>query len=225
MGSRRLPGKVLREVAGKPILQYLLERLGRCRYLNAVMVCTSSETVDTPIADFCRKQGVACHRGSLSDVAGRFKDALGQYPFDGFVRVSGDSPLLDQHLVDRGLQIFRKGGFEVVTNNLVRTYPSGQTVEILQTDTFLQGYQRMSEEADFEHVTRFFYRNCRDYRVFNFTSDQDYSRLHFSIDTPEDIDTFARIVAGMEKPHWEYGFAEIVQRSCDCVASRVECHQ
>src|SRR3989338_2994155 len=94
MSSERLPGKVLCEIEGKPVLGYLLERIKFCRQIYKIIVATSAEKEDSAIADFCGKSGVDCYRGSLSDVADRFKEISEMYNLDGFVRISADSPLL-----------------------------------------------------------------------------------------------------------------------------------
>src|SRR5688572_22065557 len=115
MDSTRLPGKVLREIAGKPLLTYLLERLERSRALAAVLVATSTEASDDPVAALCASRGTRCHRGSLDDVAARVGEALAVNGLDAFVRVSGDSPLLDPSLVDRGVTLFLAGELDLVT--------------------------------------------------------------------------------------------------------------
>ncbi len=211
MNSQRFPGKVLHKIAGRPMLQYLLERVTHCRSLDAIVVATSQELSDAPIADFCKKSGVACYRGPLFDVAGRFKEVLDKYKFDVFVRVNGDSPLLDQRLVDKGVRIFHQGGFEIVTNVLKRTYPVGQSIEILSACTFIKGYKLMQGPQDFEHATRFFYRNRKNFKIFNFVSDKDYSKIQLSVDTPEDLRAISLIITRMNKPHWQYGIEEILR--------------
>lgn len=210
MSSSRFPGKVLHRVAGKPMLQYLLERLGRCASLDTVVVATSREESDTPVARFCEERGVPCHRGPLADVAGRFLGVMDRFGFDAFVRVTGDSPLLDPRIVDRAVGLFREAGADAVTNVLERSFPKGQSVEVFRSDVFRRGYGRMREARHFEHVTLFFYENARDYRIVNFSSGQDLGRVQLSVDTPEDMARFEAIVLRMDRPHCDYGWREIL---------------
>src|SRR6266852_6355172 len=105
MSSRRLPGKVLRPIDGKPVLLYVLERLERCRTLDSVLVATSVDPSDDAVEEICHRRGTPCCRGPLDDVAGRFLAAARERDVDGFVRVSGDSPLLDQRLVDEAVGV------------------------------------------------------------------------------------------------------------------------
>src|ERR1044071_4155673 len=122
MTSRRLPGKVLHVVAGKPLMQYLLERIRAHFNSEKIVVATSSDPSDKPVSEFCAGFGVDCYRGPLDNVADRFKEVVDAYSFDNFVRVSGDSPLLDARLIERGLNTFREGDFDLVTNVLPRTF-------------------------------------------------------------------------------------------------------
>jgi spore coat polysaccharide biosynthesis protein SpsF len=210
MSSSRFPGKVLHPVSGKPMLAYLLERLEVCKCLHDIVLATSADKSDDPVAAFCREYGVKCFRGDLENVAGRVKAAIDEYGFDSFVRVSGDSPMLDQDMIEKAAGIFAGGGFEVVTNVLERTYPKGQSVEILDADTFRRGYDRMMEGGEFEHVTRHFYSNTDLYSIFNFRLEPPRGTVQLSVDTPDDMDAFASIVSLMDRPHWKYGLQEIL---------------
>ncbi len=148
MGSQRLPGKVLYSVAGKPMLQYLLERLEHCRGVDKVVVATSSDQSDDPVFKFCRQYGATCYRGSLLNVAARFKELLDIYQFDTFVRISGDSPFLDPKLIELGLEIFCRDNFDLVTNVMPRSYPKGQSVEIVRGAALKAAYPLMQTEAE-----------------------------------------------------------------------------
>ena len=211
MSSQRFPNKVLYRVAGKPMLQYLLERLEHCNCLDAIVVATSVEDSDTPIVDYCAQHSVAFYRGSLSNVAGRFKEALDVYQFDCFVRVTGDSPLLDQRLIEKGVSIFLSGDLDLVTNVLPRTYPKGQSVEVLRTSTYQRTYPRMQEAEDLEHVTRFFHKHPEGFRIHNFAWAENLNDIQLSVDTWQEMDSFATIVTKMTRHHWEYTLEDIIQ--------------
>jgi spore coat polysaccharide biosynthesis protein SpsF len=210
MGSKRLPGKTLQPVQGKPLLQYLLERLGNAECLDGIVVATSDAEADSQIAAFCTKAGVPVFRGSLFDVAGRVAGALEAHPFDAFVRVNGDSPLLDQRLVDRGIRLFRQGTFDLVTNVHPRTYPKGESIEIVKSSTFSAAYRDMAAGEDLEHVTRYFYKNEGRFRICNFESKKRCRAIQLSVDTPEDMSLFSAIVSRMTRPHWTYTLEEIL---------------
>lgn len=214
MRSQRLPGKVLARLAGKPLLEYVIERVSHSRQVNEVVVCTSTDVDDDPIEAFCVQRGIACFRGQHGDVAGRYLGALDRHGFGAFVRICGDSPLIDPGLIDYGLEVLAAGDYEIVTNNLRRTFPSGQTIEILRSDAYRRGYERMHAPEHFEHVTRYFYENVDEFRLLNFTADEDHSDLRMTVDTQEDFDRISAVIEGMDRPHWQYGWRTLVAEMC-----------
>jgi spore coat polysaccharide biosynthesis protein SpsF len=207
--SRRLPDKVLREVHGKPLLQYLLERLARVPSLDVVVVATSTTAGDDRVAALAARLGVACHRGDLDDVAGRLLAAAEGHHLDALVRVSGDSPLLDPHLVARGLALFREGEVELVTNVFPRSFPPGQSVEVVATTALRAAHPAMTAEEK-EHVTLHLYRDPSRYRIRNFRWEVPVDGLRMVVDDPSDLDACAAAIGRMTQPHWEYGLDELV---------------
>jgi spore coat polysaccharide biosynthesis protein SpsF len=211
MSSRRLPGKVLRPVAGKPLLAYTVERLARCVPPTAMVVATSRQPDDDPLADFCAARGLACFRGDLHNVASRFLEIFAAWRLDAAVRVNGDSPLLDPRLVDQGVRLFAEQPVELVTNVFPRSYPPGQSVEVIDAAAFRRAFAMMSEPEDFEHVTRFFYKTPNRFRIRNFAAGADYRDYHLAVDTEDHLRTVEEIVCRMDGPHWQYGLEEVVR--------------
>lgn len=209
MASTRLPGKMLRRVRGTPILQYVLERLRRCPALTEIVVATSVDPADDAIADFCRMVDVRCVRGPADDVAARFRQVLDESGFDCFARICGDRPLLDPVLLSRGAELYGPG-IDLVTNVQPRTFPPGQTVEIVRASALAEACLRMNDAEDREHVTRYLYQHPADYRIVNFEADVHFNDVHLAIDTEADFHRFAAIVTRMDQPHWCYGLSEIV---------------
>lgn len=210
MSSSRLPRKVLRTVRGKPLLLFLLERLEYAELGQHIVIATSSHDSDNPLALFCHQRGIACFRGPLDDVAGRLIQLIDAYRFDAFVRLSGDSPLLDPELVRRALSYFRQDDCDLVTNVFPRTFPKGQSVEVIRAEAFRQAYDAMEKPEEKEHVTPFFYAHPDRFRIHNFTSGSDYSDVSLVVDTPAELESFDAMIARMKKPHWEYGWKETV---------------
>lgn len=211
MSSRRLPGKVLRIVFGKPMLLYVLERINCCQGLSKIIVATSDTESDMPIVDFCQREGISCYQGSLENVASRFRAVLEEFKLDVFVRVNADSPLLDQRLVQKGLDLMHTEKVDLVTNVCPRSYPSGQSVEVLKSEVFKNAFLHMNDNEDFEHVTKYFYRNQDKYKILNFKSDTDFRNLRMSVDTPDDFRIFSSIIAKMTMPHWEYDLEGLIK--------------
>ena len=211
MSSTRLPDKVLRRVRDRPVLQYLLERLQRCDGLERVSVATSVNPSDEPIEKFCLEFGVSCCRGPMDDVARRCAEAAASHGLDAFVRLCADSPLLDPALVDGAVAQYRSRAVDLVTNVFPRSFPPGQSVEVIRTSELVRAVHVMTSADDRQHVTRYFYRHADRYRIHNICSDMDYGDLVLAIDTPGDLHRFETLVAGFERPHWEYGLRELAQ--------------
>jgi len=210
MSSSRLPGKVLQSILGKPMLQYLLERLEHRDAHDPVIVATSSDASDREIADFCRSHGILCHRGPLENVALRFSEAARAASLDAFVRVNGDSPLLDQRLVDKGVALFREGKWDLVSNVQKRSFPKGQSVEVIRGAPFHRAINALVDSEDREHATRYFYREEARFKILNFESGHSWSTVSLSVDTAADKAHVEAILTRMDRPHWEYDLSQIM---------------
>jgi spore coat polysaccharide biosynthesis protein SpsF len=206
---------VLFPVAGTPLLGHLIARLRLCSEVDDVRIATSDRPDDAPIAAFAESLGVAIFRGSLDDVSGRYLAAATGAGLDAFVRVTGDSPLLDPALVDRAVAIYRIGDADLVTNVLVRTFPRGQSVEVVNLAAYREQYRTMREAADLEHVTRALYARLDRLRVVSFTSGMPWGEIQLSVDTPEDLARFEAIVARMTRAPESYGLAEVIDLQAD----------
>ena len=213
MTSSRLPGKVLQPMHGRPMLQYLLDRLARAQGVSNIIVATSTDRSDDPIERFCSASGVACVRGSLLDVAARFLDVLATWPFDAFARVSADSPLLDQRIVEAAIRLYVPERVDLVTNKVPKTYPSGQSVEVVKSDAFRAACGRMVTPFDREHVTPFFYQHQEEFRIHSLISTPHLGMLHMAVDTTADFQRISAMLAAMDRPHWDYDLADLVELS------------
>lgn len=201
MNSARVPGKVLRPLAGRPLLGHLLDRL---RPLHMpLVVATSDHPSDDAISRFCEAEGVAAHRGSLEDVAARFVGAAHEQGIDPIVRVSGDSPLLDPALVLRAVGLWEPG--VLVTNVRPRSFPTGQSVEVFELAE-LEAAEIGAEAR--EHVTPTLYERLR---VHNFAHTPDLSHLRLTLDTDQDAARLDALFARMDRPPSDYSLAEVVE--------------
>ena len=210
MTSKRFPGKVLAKICGKPMLQYLLENLAHCTVFDQLVVATSVEPSDNPIAEFCRAYDVPCCRGPLQDVARRFIEVINVFGFECIIRINGDSPLMDYRIIERAVSIFKSKHYNMVTNVLKRTFPKGQSVEVIDSEIFKLTYPMMKKEDEREHVTKYFYLNHERFSIYNLQSDTDYGTVQLSVDTPEDMCNVEAIISSMNDSHWEYAYEELV---------------
>ena len=209
MASERLPGKVLRPLGDDCVLGLLLSRLARAETLESVVLVTSSERSDDPLVAFCRERDTPVERGPHGDVAARFAGAAQRLGAGAFVRVSGDSPLLDPALVDRAVTLFGED-CDVVTNTRPRTFPPGQSVEVVRAEALQRAHARMSPE-DREHVTPRLYAPDEGLRIRTFTAERDYGALRLTVDTAADLERMRALLTRMDRPPDDYGLDDVAE--------------
>ncbi len=212
MGSVRLPGKVLRLLAGKPMLQYLTERLEHGRPDWPLVIATSDTAGDAALAAFAEQHGYACYRGSQHNVARRFLDVVAQFPADRHVRLCGDSPFFDTTLMAELAGLMDQDRRAVLaTNTHPRSFPKGQSVEILRPDVYRAAYGHFNLPDDFEHVTHYFYHHAEEYPLVNLGCTPSCAHWSLAVDTADDWRRAERIVAAMDRPHWTYQWGEVLR--------------
>ena len=187
MSSRRFPGKVLAPLAGRPLIDHVVERCGQAFGLEAVVLATSTHASDDALAAHAAKKGWRHFRGDLDDVVKRFQQCLAAYPCDWFVRISGDSPLIDPELIAR-IAERRAERYDLVTNVQRRTFPPGQSVEVIRGECFARIDSPSLAADEREHVTQVFYRSPGKYRILNVASrDPGLASRVMTVDTPADL--------------------------------------
>ena len=211
MGSSRLPGKVLLDLAGRPALVRLLERLERCRTLDAVIVATSTHERDDAIASVCESRGTPVFRGSETDVLDRYLQAANAFGVSTVVRVTADCPLIDPALLDEMVTFFSTRGddFDLVTNRHPLTFPDGLDVDVMSRESL----QRAAAEAETphqrEHVIPFFWE--AGLRVHNFEdSDRLFDSHRWTLDYPEDYELIRRIYGGLQADHESFTTSDVL---------------
>ncbi len=194
MSSTRLPGKVLAEVAGRPMLWHVVNRVSRARWIKRVIVATSENPADDSIARFCAQEGIACSRGSETDVLDRYYQAAREYSADVVVRITADCPLIDPVVVDRVVQSFFDKGCDYISNALHYTYPDGLDTEVFSFAALRQAWQEATRASEREHVTP--YLRAGKFRIANVENDVKISRpLRWTVDEPSDLDFVRRVFA------------------------------
>ena len=193
MTSTRLPGKVLLPLAGEPMLVRLLERLRRVQRADGIVIATTTNASDDPIAALCAQQGVPCHRGSELDVLSRYADAARLHAADVVVRITSDCPLIDPALIDQLIAVYEEGDSDYVSNMLPPTWPYGMAVEVFSATALAQAHAEATQDAEREHVTPFIYWNPQRYRLRNVASPVALSHHRWTVDTPEDYELVRRL--------------------------------
>jgi spore coat polysaccharide biosynthesis protein SpsF len=188
MDSRRVPGKVLADLGGKPLLHYVVARAKRSRH--DVIVATSYRPVDEPIVKFAKTEGLRYFCGKSDDVVGRAVACASDNRLDAFVRISGDSPFIDPHLIDRIAGTFlAEDSIDIATNVFPRTYPTGLSVEVISRAGLSKVAAETFDKQDREHITRYMYSNPDLFRILNCPADVRYdANLQLTVDDAGDLD-------------------------------------
>lgn len=201
MGSTRLPGKVLEDIAGRPMLWHVVHRVRAAGLVDEVVVATSTSDEDDPVEAFCEEHGIPCFRGSEEDVLDRFHRAAERHGADPVVRITGDCPLSDPRVIDRVVRAYHDLDADYVTNVLPYTYPDGLDVEVFSFAALETAAKEATTRRDREHVTPFI-RNDDRFAVANVEAEVDLSREghRWTVDHPEDLSFVRRVyeLAGEE---------------------------
>lgn len=195
MSSSRLPGKMMMKLGGRPMLAWVCDRVHQATAVNRVLVATSNTSSDDPIQEYCTANNIATFRGSLEDVAGRFLAAVEDVGASAFIRISGDSPLIDPEIIDIGIDQFNCGEYDLATNVQQRTFPKGQSVEVISTNAFKRICSNKCSAADREHVTKLFYAKDSEFRIKNFSSNFNAGDIQLSVDTMQDFQLIEKIIS------------------------------
>lgn len=212
MGSTRLPGKVLKRIAGRPMLDYQMERLRRVRRAQKIVIATTTEAADQPIVDYCRSAGVDCTRGSEADVLSRYFEAAQAYGASVVVRVTSDCPLLEPELVDLAIETFQAqgGAYDYVSNMIEPTWPYGMAVEVFSAAALREAHQEAVDPAEREHVTPFIYWRPQRYRIKSLTMQPNLSSLRWTVDTPEDFELVSRVLTELAPTRPEFRIPDVL---------------
>lgn len=212
MTSTRLPGKVLKTVLGKPLLQYQLERLARCQQIDTLVVATTTNATDDPVVALCQQLGVATFRGSENDVLERYFLAARAFQADWVIRMTADCPVIDPGVVDAVITQALQANppCDYVSNTLERTFPRGLDTEVFSFRALAEAMQEACLPAEREHVTPFIYTRPERYRVGQYKQALDWSAYRWTVDTPEDFELIRRMLEALMPVQPEFTLGDMV---------------
>jgi len=220
MGSSRLPGKVLLDINGKPMLVHVVERTKQAQTIDQIIIATSSEREDDPIVELCLSKGYNFYRGSSFDLLDRYYQAAKQYEAEIIVRITADCPLIDPEVIDLTVNAFlgiEKGRpelfqelspkaskyekiifpYDFAANRLPppwgRTFPIGLDTEVCTLQALETAWQEAFAPHQREHVMPFFYENPERFQILLVNHDIDYGALRWTVDTSEDLELIRKI--------------------------------
>ena len=192
MGSVRLPGKVLKSIVGKPMIEILLDRLSNSVELDQIIVATSTDRKNDLLHKKVEQLGYACFRGSEKNVLNRYYESAKFYKADAVLRITGDCPLVDPRLVDECIKGFKNSAVDYFSNIEPPSYPDGLDVEVFTFEALRLADKESSSDFDKEHVTTFI-RNSDKFTKSSLTNKEDLSHLRWSVDEQEDLEMISDI--------------------------------
>lgn len=185
--SKRFKNKVLHLIYGTPIIQHVINRVKGSKKITNLVVASSSNKNDDKLISYLQKKRIKFYRGDLENVAMRLYEVAKKNKAKFFVRISGDSPLIDPKLIDKAIRISKKEKkYDIISNVFPRTFPKGQSVEVIKT-SILKKYSKHFSKIDKEHVTKYFYDNSNKFIIKNFTFDGNNKIIKLAIDTKKDL--------------------------------------
>lgn len=189
-GSTRLPGKVMKKIVGKSVLEHIIERLKKCAMSDQIIIATTVKSRDDVIVEIAKKCQVDYFRGSEENVLERYYQAAAAFGVSHIIRITSDCPLVDPEIVDRMIGFYMEhcNNYDYVSNNLERTYPLGLECEVMSFWTFKTAYLQAKASEELEHVHPYIHRNPEIFRICQIKNRIDFSNEYYwALDTEEDL--------------------------------------
>ncbi len=187
--SKRFPNKILYNIKSKPIILRVVSNISKSKMITNVVVATSRKKSDDKLIELLKSKKLKFFRGNLNNVASRLLKASQRYKKNFFIRVSADSPLIDYKIINKAVRLFKKKrNIDIITNVFPRSYPKGQSVEIIRTKVLENNISKMSK-SEKEHVTTYFYKNYNKFKILNFSNNTNKFKYikNMTVDYKSDV--------------------------------------
>lgn len=211
MDSKRLPGKILADIQGQPMIMRVVERTRKASCLKGVILATTTDPSDDEVADLCQARGYPTIRGHATDVLDRYHHAASLHDVDVIVRVTGDCPLMDPEVIDRTVSAFLASDppADYASNRIVPTYPVGLDVEVFTREALQRAHAETKVKYQREHVTPYFYESPGRFHVVSVESGGEYGGQRWTVDTAEDLQ-FVREIFRRLKDLENFGWRDVL---------------
>ncbi len=228
MSSSRLPGKVLKPILGLPMLAHQVARIKQSEKLDELIIATSNEASDQPIADFCKNAGIRCYQGNLHDVLDRFYQTALANQAKVIVRLTGDCPLIDAKIIDKAIDEHLTANNDYTTNSILPdhptekfTYADGLDVEVINADVLASLWKNTTEPYYREHVTSYVRTHEHAFKVGYFHHQPDISGFRLTVDEPEDFELITEVFRHFQAQGSVFSYREVI----DFIAKNPKLHR
>jgi spore coat polysaccharide biosynthesis protein SpsF len=212
IGSTRLPGKVLKKILGKSLLDFQLERLRQVNNIDEIVIATTTNVNDLPVVEWCKQNSISFYRGSEEDVLSRYYEAATIFNADIVVRLTSDCPLIDPKVVETVINhyITHKESVDYVSNSLIRTFPRGLDTEVMSYSVLKQVHMEAISKPHREHVTAYIYSHPERFKLLNVSNNLDQSRFRLTVDTIEDFQLIRNIIEELYPQNQNFDLNDII---------------
>jgi len=212
LGSKRLPGKIFKILAGKPMLWHVVDRLSHAKMLDKIIIATTTLSEDDQVEQFCISNNISFYRGSSNDVLSRYYETAKLYNAGIVIRITSDCPVIDPYLIDSMLlQFNEEDHIDYMSNSLHRTFPRGLDAEIFTFASLEKTYNEANLDYEHEHVTPYIYNNPDKFIVKNYANEKDLSNYRWTVDTAEDLMLIDEIYKNLYRKDKIFLFKDILQ--------------
>lgn len=198
--SSRLPGKVLKKLAGKPMIIHELERLGHSRLIDRIVLATSTEASDDPLEEVAAKSGVEIFRGSLDDVLDRYYQCAKKYQPEHVVRITGDCPIIDWRIVDHVIakHMEKQNDYTATSED----FPDGLDTEVIRFSALEYTWKMAKMMSEREHVTLYLRNHSEMFQMEIIPCEKKLNNMRWTVDEPQDFTFIEKVFSGIyEKKH------------------------
>lgn len=212
MSSSRFPGKVLKTVLGKPLIEYLLERVRRSKEIDKIIVAIPEDPEDNVLNDYLQNYGCMVFRGSREDVLDRYYQASRQHIPELIVRITGDCPLIDPEITDATIRHYKSRNLDYVSNTLRRpVYPKGLDTEVFSFEALKTAWKEAVLPSEREHVTPFIYKHPERFKISCFQPVEDCSGERWTVDYGVDFTLIKNILEHFYPQKPSFGMNDILE--------------
>ncbi len=199
MGSSRLPGTGLIDLAGQPVIARLINRLSKSKKIDGIWLATTTNPEDDSLIEWAKRNNINFYRGQVKDVLDRYYQAASLSNATVIVRITGDCPLIDPEIVDKVIEEFLNTNSDYVSNIKPPTFPDGLDVEVFSRAALNRAWQEAKLDSEREHVTPYLWKNANLFKLKNIANTPDLSHLRWTLDMKEDWDFLNRVFTALEQ--------------------------
>lgn len=211
MGSTRLPGKVLREIMGKPMLLYLINQVNGSTFINDLIIATTTKKEDDAIESFAGIYSFKVYRGSENDIVDRFYNAGKICNADIVVRIWGDCPLIDPKLIDKSLEKFIDTNYDYANNFNPPTYPAGMNFEVYSFTSLKKIWEKTNDPFYREYPFEYIYAHENSFKTFYDKNDVNLSHINLTVDYIQDFELITKIFEELYKKDLFFQLKDILE--------------